>query len=187
MSSSGAESTRSGASTSRRSRRLQAVDELRSAPRGTVSRFLGREREVGELAQMLDDERVVTLTGPPGIGKTRLALEVAGNVTRLTRFRDGARLVELGAVGDPAMVPGAVASALSLSEVAGQPLTDIVLGYLRSHKVLLVLDNCEHLLDACAELADRCWTGVMSSRSWRRVASPWGGRAGMAGAAIAGA
>ncbi len=114
----------------------------------TTSRFLGREREISELVKLIADARLVTLNGAPGIGKTRLALRVAET------WGDATAAVELAPVGDAALVPRAVASALSVQEVGGQDLTDTIGAHLLGRRMLLVLDNCEHVIDACAQLVD---------------------------------
>ena len=93
---------------------------------------------------------MVTMTGPGGVGKTRLAIEVARRVA--SRFADGAWLVDLAAVHDPEFVPAAVASALGLRPIPGMPLTESVVEVLADRQLLLVMDNCEHLAQAVAEL-----------------------------------
>jgi predicted ATPase len=110
-----------------------------------LTSFVGREQEVAEL------RRLLTLTGPGGVGKTRLALELATSVG--DAFADGVVLVELGALVDPELVPETVASAVGLAEQARRPLTTALLEFLRDRELLLILDNCEHLVQACAELA----------------------------------
>ena len=117
-----------------------------------VSSFVGREDELSEVVRLLHDHRLVTLTGVGGSGKTRLALAVAGELEEI--FVDGVWVVELAPIGDPELVPRVVASAAGIGERPGQPLTDTLTELLRSRTALLVLDNCEHLIDACAALAD---------------------------------
>ena len=119
---------------------------------GQVTRFFGREEEIAQLVQRLGEHRLVTLTGSGGVGKTRLSLEAAGQV--LSEFADGVWLVELAPLTDPALVPGHVAAVLGVRETPGRPIRDSLLTYLRDRQVLLVLDNCEHLLGACAQLAE---------------------------------
>lgn len=116
-----------------------------------LSSFIGRKRELAEVRQLLRTERLVTLTGAGGSGKTRLALQAAGDV--LSGFEDGVWLVELASLADPALVPQVVASALEVREQAGRSLAETLIEHLRSRQVLLVMDNCEHLIQACAELA----------------------------------
>ena len=116
-----------------------------------LTSFLGRDHDLAELERLLDQARLVTLTGPGGAGKTRLALEFA--VGAAGRFRDGAWLAELAGLADPGLVAAAVMEALGVRQEAGVPVIE-ALGYrLRSAQLLLVLDNCEHLLDASAQLA----------------------------------
>jgi len=117
-----------------------------------VSSFIGRERELQQTAAALGGARVVTLTGPGGVGKTRLALEVAGQVAG--RFGDGAWLCELAPVRDPAGVDDAVAAVFSVTARAGQGTCEALVEFLRSKELLLVLDNCEHLIDGAAALAE---------------------------------
>jgi non-specific serine/threonine protein kinase len=101
---------------------------------------------------LLTTNRLVTLAGAGGAGKTRLAIEVAGSL--LDAFPDGVWLVELTALSDPQLVPQAVAEVLELKEQPSKSLTETVCGYLASRNLLLVLDNGEHLLDACVQFAD---------------------------------
>ena len=117
-----------------------------------LTSFVGRERELGEVAALLGAHRLVTLTGPGGTGKTRLALQAAADA--LEASPDGVWLAELGALADPALVPQAVAAAVGVREEPGRPLLATLTDALRPKRLLLVLDNCEHLLDACAGLAD---------------------------------
>jgi predicted ATPase/class 3 adenylate cyclase len=117
-----------------------------------VSSFIGRDVELARVAKALSEARVVTLTGVGGVGKTRLALRAAAE--ELPRFREGAWLVELQAVRDPEAVPGAVAAVFSLTDRAGMTTTVSLVEFLRSKQLLLVLDNCEHLLDSVADLVE---------------------------------
>jgi predicted ATPase len=104
------------------------------------------------VAKALSEARVVTLTGAGGVGKTRLALRAAEE--ELPRFREGAWLVELQAVRDREAVAGAVAAVFRLSERAGMTTREALIEFLASKQLLLVLDNCEHLLDPVAELVE---------------------------------
>lgn len=124
-----------------------------------LNSFIGRERELAEAKKKLlpstpgsDGARLLTLIGPGGTGKTRLSLQIASDL--LPGFADGAWLVELAPLSDPAQVPQGIASALGVREQMGMPLLDIIVNYLRAKKLLLILDNCEHLVEACAKLAD---------------------------------
>ncbi len=116
-----------------------------------VSSFVGRTRELGLTAGALSESRVVTLTGVGGVGKTRLALQAAGQVA--ARFSDGAWVCELAPVRDPGGVDDAVAAVFAVTAPAGQSTQDAVVEFLRGKQMLLVLDNCEHLLEAAAALA----------------------------------
>jgi len=116
-----------------------------------VSSFIGRTRELEQTATALGDARVVTLTGVGGVGKTRLALQAAGQVS--PRFSDGAWLCELASVRDPARVDDAVAAVFSVTTRAGESVGDALVEFLRAKQLLLVLDNCEHLLEGAAALA----------------------------------
>ncbi len=115
-----------------------------------VTSFVGRERELAEAGRLLDGNRVVTLIGVGGTGKTRLMLQVAAE--HLDRYRDGAWVVELAPVGDPALVPAEVARALGVGEQPGLPVEHSLADFLRAKDLLLLLDNCEHVIDAVAAL-----------------------------------
>lgn len=117
-----------------------------------LTSFIGREREMAEVSRLLLTTRLLTLTGAGGSGKTRLALEVAARM--LKGFPGGVWLVELAALSDPALVPQAVALALGVREIAGQTLTETLINALHAKHVLVVLDNCEYLIEACARLAE---------------------------------
>ncbi|MBA2370097.1 MAG: tetratricopeptide repeat protein [Chloroflexi bacterium] len=131
---------------------LRSLDATpNNLPTQTTS-FIGREREIEKALGLLDSGRLLTLTGSGGTGKTRLALQVTAGA--LDRFSAGAWLVELAAVTDPAAVATAVAGALHISERSGHDMLAVITESLRSQELLLVLDNCEHLIQSCAELAD---------------------------------
>ena len=115
-----------------------------------LTSFVGRAGAVAEVAGLLEEYRLVTVTGPGGVGKTRLAGEVAGRVA--ARFADGAWLAELAAVRDPAQVAAAVAVVLGVREQAGVPTADVVVRVMARRQLLLVLDNCEHMIGAAAQL-----------------------------------
>ena len=118
-----------------------------------LTSFVGRDGPVGEVAGLLDGSRLVTVTGPGGSGKTRLAGEVARRVA--ARFADGAWLVELALVADPATVASVVAASLGVREQPGVPAAEALARVLARRQLLLVLDNCEHVIGAAAELGAR--------------------------------
>lgn len=117
-----------------------------------LTSFIGRERDIAEIKESLASKRLITLTGSGGVGKTRLTLQVAAEM--LEQFPDGTWFVELAPVSDPALVPQVIASILHLHEEPQRPIADTLVNYLRSKTLLLVLDNCEHVLDACIRLCD---------------------------------
>ena len=114
--------------------------------------LIGRSSELARLAGLLDEHRLVTLTGVGGVGKTRLAVQLAADV--VDRFPDGTWLVALVSVRDPALVPSTVSSALGVPERPPRKLIEVLCDAIGSRHLLVVLDNCEHLLDATARLVD---------------------------------
>jgi predicted ATPase/DNA-binding CsgD family transcriptional regulator len=116
-----------------------------------LTSFIGRDEPVAEVTGLLDGRRLVTVTGPGGAGKTRLASELAGRVAG--RFADGVWLVELAPVQDPAQVPAVVAAALGVRDLPGTSPTEALARALARRQMLLVLDNCEHVIGAAAELS----------------------------------
>jgi predicted ATPase/DNA-binding CsgD family transcriptional regulator len=118
-----------------------------------ISSFVGRERERDEVAALLRSSRLLTLVGPGGAGKTRLAMEAAAKA--VGDFSEGVWLIELGPLGESGLVPQAVAQVLGVREQGGVTLTDRLCERLDRSRVLLALDNCEHLVDACAQLSER--------------------------------
>src|SRR4051794_16479373 len=118
--------------------------------------FVGRAAECSALAAALAGHRLVTAVGPGGIGKTRLALEVAAG--QASRFPDGVWYVDLVPVTDGAMVAPALAGVLGLREQPGQPAEETVLSWMTEREAMLVLDNCEHLVDAVVVLTERLLT-----------------------------
>ena len=117
-----------------------------------LTTFIGRERERHEIIRLITHHRLVTLIGAGGIGKTRLALEI-GNAL-LSQFPGGAWFIPLESLADEDLVPQTVASHLSVSETSERPVVESLVYGLHSRTLLLILDNCEHLLDACARLAE---------------------------------
>ncbi len=115
-----------------------------------LTRFVGREAEITEVERLLLTTRLLTLTGPGGVGKTRLALQVAGQL--LPQFAQGVWVVDLAAVSESAQVPQALAQALGIRKEARRPLLVTLSEALENQRLLIVLDNCEHLVTACAEI-----------------------------------
>jgi predicted ATPase/Tfp pilus assembly protein PilF len=119
--------------------------------------FVGRERDLAELALLLDDVRALTLCGPGGIGKTRLALRLACEI--VPGFPDGAWLVELADTADPALMPQRVAAALGIREEPDRPVAETLIDALKPRRLLLILDTCEHVVEACAVLVQQLLAG----------------------------
>ncbi len=117
-----------------------------------LTSFVEREREMAEVEKLLVESRLLTLTGPGGSGKTRLALAVAPEVAR--GYEDGVWLVELASLSDPDLVTRAVASVLGMREAPDKTLADAICDHLSPTETLLILDNCEHLIDACSSFAE---------------------------------
>ncbi len=131
---------------------LKTADSAPGNLQPPTSSLVGRESELADVASALKAHRLVTLTGVGGVGKTRLALEVAARSA--PDFPDGVWVIELAAVGDPAAVPDAVASVLGVIQQPGMTLVESVAAALEGRSRLLVLDNCEHVLDAAADLVE---------------------------------
>lgn len=118
----------------------------------TLTSFVGRTQEMAQLSSLLATTRMLTLTGPGGIGKTRLAIEVARSL--VDNFERGVWLTNLGSLTDPGLAPQAVGSVLLVRSTGGQAPTDALTSYLSNRHCLLLFDNCEHWIDACARLAE---------------------------------
>jgi len=152
---------------------LRSLEAPNNLPAQLTS-FIGREHELEDARELLRHTRLLTLTGPGGIGKTRLALELAA--AALEDFEDGAWCAELAAIADPELVAQAVASMLGVKELPGEAICETLATHVANRRMLLVLDNCEHLVDACATLAARLLRTaqhlkiVASSREHLRVA-----------------
>ena len=135
-----------------------------------LSTFIGRDREVAEVRALVESSRMVTLTGAGGCGKTRLSLQVAAEM--LDGAGDGVWLVELAAVSDADAVPSAISAALGIAPQPGRAPLEALLDALGPQDILIVLDNCEHLIDACAKTADAiCDDGARGCISWPPAAS----------------
>ncbi len=130
---------------------LRALDVLPNNLPMQLTSFIGREHELAEVKQLLSNTRLLTFTGPGGTGKTRLSLQLAQEL--LPAITNGVWLVELAPLADPALIPQTIASVFELRKAPNMPLTDILTNYLRVKQLLLILDNCEHLIAACAKLS----------------------------------
>jgi predicted ATPase/class 3 adenylate cyclase/Tfp pilus assembly protein PilF len=139
-----------------------------------LTSFVGRARELADVADLVRSTRLVTLCGAGGIGKTRLSLQVAADV--LNEFADGVWLAELAPFADARLVPSAVAAVLGVKEQAGRPILETLAEHVVDRQLLLILDNCEHVVSACAHLAKRLLQAgpglriLASSREPMRVA-----------------
>jgi len=132
--------------------RLKTLEvPLTNLPSLQLTSFVGREREMAEVRRTLTAARLLTLTGPGGTGKTRLSLEVAAGL--LPELPQGVWLVELAALRDGALIAQTVAAIFGIREIQGRPILESLIDDLRPRRLLLVLDNCEHLISASAELA----------------------------------
>ena len=117
-----------------------------------LTTFIGREKEQADVIKLITKHRLVTLTGSGGVGKTRLSIQVAAEL--LSEYPIGIWLVELAPLTDPALVPQSVCAVLGVKPDGNTSTLEALTNYLRSKKILLVMDNCEHLIDACAQLCD---------------------------------
>jgi predicted ATPase/DNA-binding SARP family transcriptional activator len=117
-----------------------------------LTRFIGRDQQVAQVVELVQQNALVTLSGPGGVGKTRLGLAAAQALLR--EFQDGVWLIELAPVTDANLVPQVLASTLGVREESGRPTVETLAMYFRGRETLLVLDNCEHLVEVCAFLAN---------------------------------
>ena len=117
-----------------------------------LTSFVGRQQEIAQVKMLIENARLLTLTGAGGCGKTRLAVQVVTELAAQDRFKHGVWWIDLAALSDPALVTQSVAMVFNLSESPGTPLIAVLTDYLRVKELLLVVDNCEHLLGACAQL-----------------------------------
>ena len=117
-----------------------------------LTSFIGREKELKDIAKLLSASRLLTLIGPGGVGKTRLAIQTAHD--SIKKFKDAVCWVELVGLQDGSLIPHEIAQALDLREVSSQPMMETLKTHLKSKGLLLVLDNCEHLIEACAQTVE---------------------------------
>ncbi len=135
---------------------LKTVDTVPGNIPAPTTSFIGREAQIDELVDLVGEQRLVTLTGVGGVGKTRLSIQVAAELTE--RFADGVWLVELAPVGDPMAVPDTVATALAVTPQAGMTVTESLALSFSGRRLLIVFDNCEHVVEAAANLVDTILT-----------------------------
>ncbi|HSJ87948.1 MAG TPA: BTAD domain-containing putative transcriptional regulator [Anaerolineales bacterium] len=121
-----------------------------------LTSFIGREKELKEVASLLSESRLVTLTGSGGVGKTRLAIQVVADV--MDRFPDGIWFLDLALLNDPSLVPSVLTNLLKLHESGELPILDVLSNYLRFRTALIIFDNCEHLIESCAQLINSLLT-----------------------------
>jgi predicted ATPase/DNA-binding XRE family transcriptional regulator len=119
-----------------------------------LTSFIGRERELEEVKHLLSSTRLLTLTGPGGTGKTRLALHLGAEMLALKQFTNGVWLVELAPLADPSLLTPKIASTLGVREQPGRTILDALTDYARAKSMLLILDNCEHLIQMCAQISE---------------------------------
>ena len=131
---------------------LQSLKDIPNNLPTQLTSFIGREKEVEQIKKRLEKNRLVTLTGSGGVGKTRLSIQVAREL--LSQYPNGAWLVELAPIVDPALVTQTVCAALDVTPQGNTPALNVLTDYLKQKKLLLVVDNCEHLIDACAQLCE---------------------------------
>jgi predicted ATPase/class 3 adenylate cyclase len=134
-------------------RRIKSLDLIPNNLPSLPTSFIGRTHEMVQIRQELENTRLLTLTGTGGVGKTRLALQVGASV--VDAYMDGVWFVELAPVADPGLIPQAVAAIWNLREQTERPLADSLADHLRARQTLLILDNCEHVIDGAAQLAER--------------------------------
>jgi len=137
----------------------QVFPPLNSIPIATnnlpaqLTTFIGRENELSQAQSKLANAKLLTLIGPGGTGKTRLSIQIGSE--QISNFKDGVWMVELAPISDAVNIITAIASVFDLREVQNIPLTTILLDYLRAKELLLILDNCEHIVEASAQIADQ--------------------------------
>lgn len=155
---------------------MKIPSALRTNLPTVLTSFIGREREIAAVTRLLASSRLVTLTGGAGCGKTRLALRAAEEVSR--RYSDGAHWIELAPLADPALIPQTVAKVLPVAEGPDRSSLERLLEALHDRQLLLVLDNCEHVLNACAQFVETLLAGtevsiLATSREPLRVMGEW--------------
>jgi predicted ATPase/class 3 adenylate cyclase len=132
---------------------LKSIDAFPNNLPVQLTTFIGREQEIEDAKKRLKSAHLLTLIGPGGTGKTRLSLQLAAEL--LPSFKDGVWVAELAPITDPALIMQTIGSIFGLREQAWMTLSDLVIDYLRAKNILLVVDNCEHLVEACAQLVEQ--------------------------------
>jgi predicted ATPase/class 3 adenylate cyclase len=130
---------------------LNTLEKIQHNLPAQLTSFIGREQEIADARELLASAHMLTLIGPGGTGKTRLSLQVA--VEQLPEFKDGIWLIELAPLSEATYILSAIASTFHLRELQGVPLLETLTDYLRGKQLLLILDNCEHLVETCAQLS----------------------------------
>ncbi|MBL0106310.1 MAG: tetratricopeptide repeat protein [Ignavibacteria bacterium] len=118
-----------------------------------LTSFIGREKEIADVKSLLNKTRLLTLLGPGGTGKTRLSLQTGADL--IDDFANGVWITELASLLDPFLLPNVIAETLGISEQPGKSMENVLIEYLSDKEILLIIDNCEHLIDACAALAEK--------------------------------
>jgi predicted ATPase/class 3 adenylate cyclase/tetratricopeptide (TPR) repeat protein len=132
---------------------LRTLDEHPNNLPGQITSFIGRQKELADVKRLLQNAHLLTLIGPGGTGKTRLSIQAASEM--LHQYPDGVWFVELAPILDPLLVSRTTAISIGLRDEPQRPVIDMLCDYLREKRMLILLDNCEHLVDACAQMADR--------------------------------
>jgi non-specific serine/threonine protein kinase len=155
------ERLRSGKETFEARSATVVTEKRKEAPKTNLpvplTSFVGREKEISEVVDLLKEKRLLTLTGSGGVGKTRLAIEASNRL--VNEFEAGISWVDLVGLSDASLVPQAVARVADVREIPNQPVVEVLIDAFQAKQILFVLDNCEHLISACAELADRLLSG----------------------------
>jgi predicted ATPase/class 3 adenylate cyclase/DNA-binding CsgD family transcriptional regulator len=141
---------------------LRTLDNLPNNLPIQLTSFVGREKELADVKRLLNNAHLLTLIGPGGTGKTRLSIQAAREI--LDQYPDGVWFVELAPILDPQLVPRTTAIAIGLRDEPQRPVIDLLCDYLQEKKILIVLDNSEHLVDACAQMADRILHVALDTR-----------------------
>ena len=141
---------------------LQSLSDIPNNLPAQLTSFVGRKKELEDVKKILQDTPLLTLLGPGGTGKTRLSIQAASE--SLSQYFDGVWFVELAPLFDPLLVPRTTAIAIGLRDEPQRPVIDMLCDYLREKRMLIILDNCEHLVDACAQLADKILHAALNVR-----------------------